>query len=91
MDKRSIVIQEPALIEEAEKIFKAFYEYKSKDGIYVYILGNLEIKEIKIPEEIKAKENFEEILANSINESILEVNKCTQNELQEVLMNTLGD
>ena len=53
MDKRSIVIQEPALIDEAEKIFKAFYEYKSKDGIYVYILGNLEIKEIKIPDEIK--------------------------------------
>ena len=91
MDKRSIVIQEPALIDEAEKIFKAFYEYKSKDGIYVYILGNLEIKEIKIPDEIKAKENFEEILAKSINEAILEVNKCTQNELQEMLMNTLGE
>ena len=91
MDKRSIVIQEPAIIDEAEKIFKAFYEYKSKEGIYVYILGNLEIKEIKIPEEIKVKENFEEILAKAINEAILEVNKCTQNELQEILINNFGE
>ena len=36
MENKSIVIQEPLLIEEAEKIFKAFYEYKSKEGIYIY-------------------------------------------------------
>ena len=90
MDKRSIVIQEPAIIDEAEKILKAFYEYKSKEGIYIYILGNLEIQEIKIPDEIKKLENFESILTNAINEAILEVNKCTQKELQEIIMNLEG-
>ena len=90
MDKRSIVIQEPAIIDEAEKILKAFYEYKSKEGIYIYILGNLEIQEIKTPDEIKKLENFESILTNAINEAILEVNKCTQKELQEIIMNLEG-
>ena len=33
MDSKGIVIQEPVIIEEAEKILKAFYEYKSKEGI----------------------------------------------------------
>ena len=91
MENKSIVIQEPLLIEEAEKIFKAFYEYKSKEGIYIYMLGNLEIKEIKIPEEIKVKEDFQEILVRSINEAIVEVNKCTQNELQAMLMENMGE
>ena len=90
MDKRSIVIQEPEIIEEAEKILKAFYEYKSKEGIYVYILGNLEIQEIKIPEEVKNLDDFESVLATAINEAIIEVNKCTQKELQEIIMNYGG-
>jgi len=90
MDRKSIVIQEPVILEEAEKILKAYYEYKSKEGIYVYILGNLEIQEIKIPDEIKKMENFESILATAINEAIIEVNKCTQKELQEIIMNIEG-
>ena len=49
MNGKGFVIQEPHVLEEAEKVLNAFYEYKSKDGIYVYILGNLEIKDIKIP------------------------------------------
>ena len=90
MNSKGIVIQEPVIIEEAEKILKAFYEYKSKEGIYIYILGNLEIQEIKIPEEIKSLDNFESILATALNEAIIEVNKCTQKELQEMIMNYEG-
>ena len=90
MNSKGIVIQEPVIIEEAEKILKAFYEYKSKEGIYIYILGNLEIQEIKIPEEVKTLENFESILASALNEAIIEVNKCTQKELQEMIMNYEG-
>lgn len=90
MDSKGIVIQEPVIIEEAEKILKAFYEYKSKEGIYVYILGNLEIQEIKIPEEVKNLDDFESVLATAINEAIIEVNKCTQKELQEIIMNYGG-
>ena len=90
MNSKGIVIQEPVIIEEAEKILKAFYEYKSKEGIYVYILGNLEIQEIKIPEEVKSLENFESVLATALNEAIIEVNKCTQKELQEMIMNYEG-
>ena len=90
MDSKGIVVQNPVIIEEAEKILKAFYEYKSKEGIYIYILGNLEIQEIKIPEEVKLLENFEEILAGALNEAIVEVNKCTQKELQEIIMNFEG-
>ena len=86
MDKRSIVIQEPEIIEEAEKILKAFYEYKSKDGIYIYLLGNLDIKDIKIPLEVKESNDFEEILKDALNEAILEVTKCTQRELQEIMI-----
>ena len=87
MEKRGIVIQEPVIIEETEKILNAFYEYKSKENIYVFLLGNLEIKEIKIPDEIKMKENFEELLVKAVNEAILEVNKCTQQEIQNILLN----
>lgn len=90
MDRKSIVIQEPVILEEAEKVLKAFYEYKSKEGIYIYILGNLEIQEIKIPEEVKKLDNFENILATAINEAILEVNKCTQKELQDIIMSIEG-
>lgn len=90
MDSKGIVIQEPVIIEEAEKILKAFYEYKSKEGIYIYILGNLEIQEIKIPDEIKESKDFEKVLANALNEAIIEVNKCTQKELQEMIMNYEG-
>lgn len=90
MDRKSIVIQEPTILDEAEKVLKAFYEYKSKEGIYIYILGNLEVQEIKIPEEIKNSENFESIFIKAINEAILEVNKCTQKELQEIIMNMEG-
>lgn len=90
MDSKGIVIQEPVIIEEAEKVLKAFYEYKSKEDIYVYILGNLEIQEIKIPDEVKKLEDFESVLANAINEAIIEVNKCTQKELQEIIMNYGG-
>ena len=86
MEKKGIVIQEPLVIEEAEKILNAFYEYKSKENIYVYLLGNLEIKEIKIPNEVKEKEDFEELLTKAINEAILEVNKCTQQEIQNMLL-----
>ena len=90
MDSKGIVIQEPVIIEEAEKILKEFYEYKSKEGIYIYILGNLEIQEIKIPDEVKGLEDFEKVLANALNEAIIEVNKCTQKELQEMIMNYEG-
>lgn len=90
MDSKGIVIQEPVIIEEAEKILKAFYEYKSKEGIYIYILGNLEIQEIKIPDEIKESKDLEKVLANALNEAIIEVNKCTQKELQEMIMNYEG-
>ena len=86
MEKKGISIQEPFAIEETEKILNAFYEYKSKENIYVYLLGNLEIKEIKIPSEVKEKENFEELLTKAINEAILEVNKCTQQEIQNMLL-----
>lgn len=86
MEKRGIVIQEPIILEETEKILNAFYEYKSKENIYVYLLGNLEIKEIKIPDELKTKDNFEELLAKAINEAIVEVNKCTQQEIQNILL-----
>ena len=86
MEKKGIIIQEPVVIEEAEKILNAFYEYKSKENIYVYLLGNLEIKEIKIPNEVKEKEDFEELLTKAINEAILEVNKCTQQEIQNMLL-----
>ena len=71
MDSKGIVIQEPVIIEEAEKILKAFYEYKSKEGIYIYILGNLEIQEIKIPDEIKESKDLEKVLANALNEAII--------------------
>lgn len=86
MEKRGIVIQEPIILEETEKILNAFYEYKSKENIYVYLLGNLEIKEIKIPDELKLKDNFEELLAKAINEAIVEVNKCTQQEIQNIIL-----
>ena len=87
MNGKGFVIQEPHVLEEAEKVLNAFYEYKSKDGIYVYILGNLEIKDIKIPLEVKEKENFEELLTTALNEAILQVNKCTQKELQDLILN----
>ncbi len=90
MEKKGIIIQEPIALEEAEKVLKAFYEYKSKEGIYIYILGNLEIQEIKIPAEVKLLDNFEEILTKAMNEAIIEVTKCTQNELQELLLNSEG-
>lgn len=86
MEKKGIIIQEPLILEETEKILNAFYEYKSKEGIYVHLLGNLNIKNIKIPDEIKKDEKFEEHLVNAINEAILEVNKCTQQELQDILL-----
>ena len=87
MNGKGFVIQEPQVIEEAEKVLNAFYEYKSKDDIYIYILGNLEIKDIKIPIAVKEKDNFEELLTNALNEAILQVNKCTQQELQELILN----
>ena len=87
MNGKGFVIQEPQVIEEAEKVLNAFYEYISKDDIYIYILGNLEIKDIKIPIAIKEKDNFEELLTNALNEAILQVNKCTQQELQELILN----
>ena len=90
MESRGIVIQNPEILEETEKILKAFYEYKSLEGIYIYILGNLEIQEIKIPDEIKSSNNFESLLTKAINEAIIEVNKCTQKELQEIIMNLEG-
>ena len=34
----------------------------------------------------KEDEKFEEHLVNAINEAILEVNKCTQQELQDILL-----
>ena len=87
MNGKGFVIQEPVILEEAEKVLNAFYEYKSKEGIYIYILGNLEIKDIKIPLEVKEKTNFEELLTKALNEAVLQVNKCTQQELQEIIMN----
>ena len=53
-------------------------------------MGNLEIQEIKIPDEVKGLEDFEKVLANALNEAIIEVNKCTQKELQEMIMNYEG-
>ena len=90
MQKKGIVIQEPIIIEETEKILNAFYEYKSKDGIYIYLLGNLEIKDIKIPDEVKNNPEFESLLTTAVNEAVLQVNKCTQQELQEIIM-SLGE
>lgn len=91
MEKKGIIIQEPLLLEETEKILNAFYEYKSKEGILVCLLGNLNIKDIKIPNEIKESEKFEEHLVSAINEAILEVNKCTQQELQDILLNNMEE
>jgi DNA-binding protein YbaB len=37
--------------------------------------------------EVKEKENFEELLTTALNEAILQVNKCTQQELQDLILN----
>ena len=74
------------ILQETEKLLAAIYEYKSKDDIYIDIKGSLEIVDIKIPEELKNSENFNESLINAINEAVLQVKKCTQSELEEILM-----
>ena len=36
---------------------------------------------------VKEKDNFEELLTTALNEAILQVNKCTQQELQDLILN----
>lgn len=81
---------ETIILKETEKILDANYEYKSKENIYIDIKGSLQIEDIKIPEELIGSDRLKDALIDAINEAIIQVKKCTQYELEEILM-SLGE